>query len=154
MGRKYVPRDFSGGSFGPLFRHFFHSRRLETSISALQEARGAVDQKPPGEEDQTARLKRLGDRLREIDRREEGEQRAEAASQKDMSGLARGLRISTEFAAGVIVGVALGWACDRYFGTTPWGLIVFMLLGFAAGMMNIMRSAGVWGPPPSDGGGR
>jgi ATP synthase protein I len=113
-----------------------------------------VDQKPPGEEDQTARLKRLGDRLREIDRREEGEQRAEAESQKDKSGLARGLRISTEFAAGVIVGTALGLASDRYLGTSPWGLIVFMLLGFAAGMMSIMRSAGVWGPPPSDGGGR
>jgi ATP synthase protein I len=113
-----------------------------------------VEQRSSGEEDQAARLKRLGERLREIDRREEGEQRAETASQKDMSGLARGLRLSTEFAAGVLVGVGLGWACDRYLGTTPWGLILFMLLGFAAGMMNVMRSAGVWGPRPPDGDGR
>ncbi|TIS88531.1 MAG: ATP F0F1 synthase subunit I, partial [Mesorhizobium sp.] len=28
-------------------------------------------------------------------------------------------------------------------GTSPWGLIVFLLLGFGAGVLNVMRSAGV-----------
>lgn len=110
-----------------------------------------MEQRPTEEGDQTARLKRLGERLREIDRREEGELQAEAKSQKDMSGLAKGLRISTEFAAGVMVGAGLGWAIDRFFGTTPWGLILFVLLGFAAGMRNIMRVAGEWSPRPPDG---
>jgi len=43
----------------------------------------------------------------------------------------------------VLVGAGLGWLLDRWLGTTPWGLIVFLLLGFAAGVLNVMRAAGV-----------
>ena len=59
------------------------------------------------------------------------------------SGYARGFRLSSEFVAGVLVGAGLGWGIDRLFGISPWGLIVFLLLGFAAGVLNVMRSAGV-----------
>jgi ATP synthase protein I len=38
----------------------------------------------------------------------------------------------------------LGWLLDRWLGTSPGGLIVFVLLGFAAGVLNVMRAAGVW----------
>lgn len=109
-----------------------------------------MEQKPSGEEDQTARLKRLGERLREIDKREAGERRVAQSSQKDASGLAKGLRMSAELVAGVGVGVGLGWAFDTYLGTSPWGLILFMLLGFGAGMMNVMRASGAWGPVSQD----
>ena len=119
----------------------------------MTEACWTVEQRSSGEEDQAARLKQLGDRLREIDKREEGERQTATQSGKDMSGLARGLRLSTEFAAGVLVGVGLGWACDRYLGTAPWGLILFMLLGFGAGMMNVMRTARVWSQRPPEGDG-
>ena len=43
----------------------------------------------------------------------------------------------------MVVGAGLGWLLDRVLGITPWGLIVFLLLGFAAGVLNVMRSAGV-----------
>src|SRR5215475_11617872 len=45
--------------------------------------------------------------------------------------------------AGVLVGAAIGWLLDRWLGISPWGLIVFLLLGFAAGVLNVMRAAGV-----------
>jgi ATP synthase protein I len=45
--------------------------------------------------------------------------------------------------AGVLVGAVIGWALDRLLGITPWGLIVFVLLGFAAGVLNVMRGAGI-----------
>jgi ATP synthase protein I len=45
--------------------------------------------------------------------------------------------------AGVAVGAVIGWVFDRLLSTSPWGLIVFFLLGFAAGVINVMRSAGV-----------
>jgi ATP synthase protein I len=32
---------------------------------------------------------------------------------------------------------------DRWLKTSPWGLIVFLLLGFAAGVLNVVRAAGV-----------
>ena len=56
------------------------------------------------------------------------------------SGLARGLRLSTELVAGVLVGAGIGWALDRWLGISPWGLIVFLLLGFAAGVRNVVRT--------------
>jgi ATP synthase protein I len=42
-----------------------------------------------------------------------------------------------------VVGAGLGWLIDRWLGISPWGLMVFLLLGFAAGVLNVMRSAGL-----------
>ena len=43
----------------------------------------------------------------------------------------------------MLVGAGLGWLLDRWLGISPWGMIVFLLLGFAAGVLNVMRAAGV-----------
>src|ERR1700726_76253 len=97
----------------------------------------------------SARLQRLGEGL--------GRQRAEDPSNDaaenraaTASGYARGFRLSSELVAGVLVGAGLGWGIDRLFGVAPWGLIVFLLLGFAAGVLNVMRSAGVVASPGFD----
>jgi ATP synthase protein I len=58
------------------------------------------------------------------------------------TGYGQALRLSSEFIAGVAVGAGLGWIVDRLAGTSPLGLIVFLLLGFGAGVLNVMRSAG------------
>lgn len=63
-------------------------------------------------------------------------------------GMALALRLAADFVAGVVVGAALGWGFDRLLGTSPWGLVVFLLLGFAAGILNVMRSAGLVKPGP------
>jgi ATP synthase protein I len=42
----------------------------------------------------------------------------------------------------VIVGALLGYLFDRFAGTAPWGMIVFLLLGFCAGVLNVLRSTG------------
>ena len=60
-----------------------------------------------------------------------------------MAGFGQALKLSSEFIAGVAVGAGLGWLIDRVAGTSPWGLIVFLLLGFAAGVLNVLRSAGL-----------
>jgi ATP synthase protein I len=57
------------------------------------------------------------------------------------------MRLSAELVGGVVAGFILGWLFDRLLGTSPWGLIVFVLLGFAAGVLNVMRSAGVMATP-------
>jgi ATP synthase protein I len=106
-------------------------------------ARGQGDPgKPADEAALSARLRHLGERLDHI---ESGKPPEHAAprSKADASGVARGLRLSTELVAGVIVGAAVGWVLDRFVGTSPWGFIVFTLLGFAAGILNVMRSAGL-----------
>jgi ATP synthase protein I len=91
----------------------------------------------------SARLQRLSEKLASnkfADRSSDssGVDRATIAS-----GYARGFRLSSEFVAGVIVGAGIGWLIDRALGISPWGLTAFLLLGFAAGVLNVMRSAGV-----------
>ena len=56
--------------------------------------------------------------------------------------LGRAFRMSTEFMAGIIAGGGLGWVLDHWLGTSPWCLIVFLMLGFAAGTFNVVRAAG------------
>ena len=97
----------------------------------------------------SARLQRLGEGLSTAREREappsedSGGDRATTAS-----GYARGFRLSSELVGGVLVGAGLGWLIDRLLGISPWGFIVFLLLGFVAGVLNVMRSAGV-APGPS-----
>nr|WP_210345331.1 AtpZ/AtpI family protein [Jiella flava] len=55
-------------------------------------------------------------------------------------GIAEGLKLASEFAAGIIVGAAIGYFIDRAAGTTPFGLIFFLMIGFAAGVRNILRA--------------
>lgn len=58
------------------------------------------------------------------------------------SGVAQAMKLSSEFIAGVLVGAGLGWLADRFLGTSPWGLIILLLLGFCAGTLNVLRAAG------------
>jgi ATP synthase protein I len=105
----------------------------------------------------SARLRRLGEGLgqaRDRTGRPSNGRGGERAT--NASGYAKGFRLSSELVAGVVVGAGLGWLLDRFLGIAPWGLIVFVLLGFAAGVLNVMRAAGVaaggTGGPSADGG--
>ncbi len=102
---------------------------------------GERTEPPDNEAALSARLKRLGERLDQASR--PSETGSGARQTNDTSAFARGFRLSTELVGGVLVGAGLGWLLDRWLGTTPWGLIVFLLLGFAAGVLNVMRAAGV-----------
>ena len=90
----------------------------------------------------SARLRHLGERLNQV-RSSQPSEHAAPPPQASASAMARGLRLSTELVAGVIVGAGIGWLLDRWLGISPWGFIVFLLLGFAAGLLNVMRSAGM-----------
>jgi ATP synthase protein I len=104
-------------------------------------------QKPsdPNTGDLSDRLQRVEAQLNRVrsDKRAEVERQERPA--RDNRGFAMALRLSSEFIAGVIVGGGLGWLIDRGLGTSPWGLIVCVLLGFVAGVLNVMRAAGMAG---------
>lgn len=67
---------------------------------------------------------------------------AEEGPSQATNGIAYAIKLSSEFLAGIIVGIVLGLGFDQLVGTSPWGLIIFLFLGFAAGVMNVLRSVG------------
>ena len=86
------------------------------------------------------RLRTLGKRL--------DKQRAEREVETDSPtagrpGFGTALRLGADFVAGVVVGAAIGWGFDALLGSSPWGLIAFLLLGFVAGILSVLRTAGL-----------
>lgn len=74
---------------------------------------------------------------------------AEIAEQqrKGQTSYAQAFRLSSEFIAGIVAGGGIGFLLDMVAGTSPWGLIIFLLLGFVAGVFNVLRSAGLMSEP-------
>ena len=61
------------------------------------------------------------------------------AEKGDALGLA--FRVSVEIVSAVAIGVGVGWLLDGWLDTTPWLMVVFIVLGFAAGILNVYRLA-------------
>jgi ATP synthase protein I len=108
---------------------------------------GSRDKSSSDEATLSARLGSLDQRLskvrgsRNIETDQSGTESGDSAARA--SAMARGFRLSSELIAGVAVGAVIGWGFDRLLSTSPFGLIVFFLLGFVAGVVNVVRSAGV-----------
>jgi ATP synthase protein I len=86
-------------------------------------------------------------RVREIE-----EKIASREAAPEMTGLARGLRIGTEFIAAILVGALIGYLFDLGLGTSPWALLIMLLMGFAAGILNVTRvvaQMNAASPPPA-----
>lgn len=113
---------------------------------------GERDELPADEAALSARLDRLNHRLSDVrkDRKNQTDQSGSGAGSANASAMAKGFRLSSELIAGVLVGAVIGWGIDRLLSTSPWGLIVFFLLGFTAGVINVMRAAGVANRDVSD----
>jgi ATP synthase protein I len=90
-----------------------------------------------------AELARRLDRLsRDLDAERRERLAAQPSERKDGASYAQAVKLASEFVAGILVGVGLGWGLDRLAGTSPWGLIGFLLLGFCAGVFNVVRVSG------------
>lgn len=93
----------------------------------------------------SARLTRLDTSLSQIRGKEEKPAANRAGDTSSRTGVALAFRLGAEFVSGVLVGSALGYGIDTVFAIKPWGLIVFTLIGFGAGVLNMMRAAGEGG---------
>ena len=69
------------------------------------------------------------------------EARRKANEEQKPSGWSQGLKYGSEFIGGVLTGTGLGFIADLAFGSTPWGLFIGMIAGFAAGTLNVVRAA-------------
>lgn len=82
------------------------------------------------------------DALRDL-RRRVAKARGEGASTTPppQSPASLALRFGGEFGAAIIVGALLGYGADYFLHTSPWGLVIGLVLGFTAGVVNVVRVA-------------
>jgi len=84
------------------------------------------------------------ERLKALDERLDRMKKAQAPAPKtaqghDMANFA--WRMVTELVAGLLIGFCIGYGLDWVFGTLPVFLVIFVLLGLAAGVRVMMRTA-------------
>lgn len=59
--------------------------------------------------------------------------------------------MGTDLLAALIVGGGLGWLADTYLlDSTPWGMVIGLVLGVVAGIRNAYRAANAWPSQPED----
>jgi len=90
-------------------------------------------------EERSAKLDELDRKIRAA-REAQAPQQGKTGEKFAMANMA--WRMTLELVVGGCVGAAMGYGLDWAFGTLPLFLIVFTLLGFAAGVRTVMRSAG------------
>lgn len=93
-----------------------------------------MDQEPDAD-----RLKALEKRLAAARKAQEPPEPSEAMESFGQAQMA--WRMIIELVVGIGIGVGLGYGLDQLFGTQPWLLVVFTLLGFAAGVNVMLQSA-------------
>lgn len=83
-------------------------------------------------------LKELGDRLDAV---REGRKPKPMTRGGKYAAAGFGWRMTVDLVVGIFVGAAMGWGLDALFGTLPIFLIIFVMLGFAAGVRVMLGSA-------------
>lgn len=86
------------------------------------------------------RLSKLDAKLDDVQSRRQTATETQEDKAMRARGMAMGLRMSTELVAAIAVGGLLGYGLDTWLGTSPWLFLVFFMLGFAAGMVNVVRA--------------
>jgi len=97
------------------------------------------DEKPAREPiGDDARIDALEARLAAAREREEQRNKPIAGAEADAN-YRMGNRVLAELIGGIGGGAFVGWVIDRFAGTSPWGLMVVMILGIVVSFRNIIR---------------
>ncbi len=110
--------------------------------------------------DLAARIKAVRDGQGKPGAQRRQARRADRAHRGMAAGLSLAFRVTTELAVGLAFGILAGRGVDWLFGTAPWGTLLLLVLGMAAGIRNVIlaverferRHGGQAGaaPPASD----
>lgn len=84
-----------------------------------------------------ARLQALEERLRKA----KGPEVAEAPADDTLRQANYAWQMVIELVSGIAIGFGIGYGLDRLFGTLPVFLVLFTLLGFAAGIKVMLSTA-------------
>lgn len=94
-----------------------------------------AEKKPPPEDDALSSLRRRVAKARET------ESAGASPDKPPQSAASLALKMGGEFGAAVLVGAAMGWGVDQIAPSEPWGLVGGLIMGFAAGVTNVVRAA-------------
>ena len=95
-------------------------------------------QDPDGRQD--ARFRSLDEQLRSAQAAEAARTGAERG--KPGKGYSQGSKVLSELVAGLAGGALIGWVLDRFLGTSPWLLLLFLFLGVGVAFRAIMKISG------------
>jgi ATP synthase protein I len=102
-------------------------------------ARGEIS--PEDREAFKKRASDLGARLDKVKAEARAKRGPDPQDRARGAAMGQAMKIAIELVVGIAVGGFIGKVLDDQFGTAPWLMIVFLMLGFAAGLMNIVRTA-------------
>ena len=87
-------------------------------------------------------LDELDKKIRDARHRQEEhtKPRASQESQADAKAMGMAMRVGVEMVAGLMVGGGFGYLIDHKFDTGPWGMIIMLIMGFFAGILNVYRA--------------
>ena len=137
-GRTSAPSNFPGAFF------FLKIKPLDAMpCIADQETMNEVDHDKGEDKVLQDRLAQLAGAIekKQAETLEQDRKRAEAVAVGGETGkaMALGFRMLAELIAGVVVGAIIGWQIDLWSGLSPVFLIVFLMLGVAAGFWNMVK---------------
>lgn len=92
----------------------------------------------------------LNDLSTRVSAAREANEPKEAHRHKEATAYGIATRLIAELLAGPLVGAFLGWYLDQLFDTKPWLMIVLIMTGVAAGIMNVMRASKQLAPKNMD----
>ena len=92
---------------------------------------------PVTDDDQKQRMAQLEARLAEARKAQEPKPRAD----EHYSLANQAWRMVIELVAGLGIGFGIGYGLDQLFGTLPIFMVLFILLGLAAGVKTMLRTA-------------
>ena len=106
----------------------------------------------PDEGDDSVQQARDAERLTALEERlakARGDDRIATPGMDKFAHANQAWRMVIELVAGLAVGFGVGFGLDRLLGTTPFLLVIFILLGFAAGVKTMLRTAAEMSGPPA-----
>ncbi len=89
--------------------------------------------------DQTDELSRKIAKAKQV--RDDSPENLKSTHSESDEEMSFGMRVGVELFAGVAVGLLIGYFLDRVFHTIPLFLIIFVIVGAAAGSWNIYKLA-------------
>jgi len=89
-----------------------------------------------GDDDRDPKLDDLDERLSQARRKAQGD-----VVEDNPSPMGRAFRMGIDLVVGAGVGLIIGINLDGWLETSPLFMILFLLLGFAAGIRNVIREA-------------